>query len=354
MKGSGFYDRHSTAQLAAIQFVFDWIEKAIANIQMPSDAQPFSILDCGSSEGGNALIVMSRVVEGVRQRRPQQLIHTMYSDLPSNNFNRLFLNLDGARTAKRIPAGVYASATAGSFYEPLVPPRSIHFAMAFNALLWMDKLPSVVLPDFVVYRRPHPPHRGPQVTPETADAFARQADGDLTRFLRCRADELTAGGKLLIASPGDSAEHRLGDGIYDLLNDACLDLVAAGQLSRQRYERFTMPVYFRTVEETLAPLEREESPVKGAFSVDRAETLEVPTPFFVEFDRSGDATKLADDYTGFLRAVSESVARVALVADDADGTILDELYKRIHTRVKTEPKRYRFRYLLTTTLFTRR
>jgi hypothetical protein len=354
MKGSGFYDRHSTAQLAAIQFVFNWIEKAIAEIQMPSDAQPFTILDCGSSEGGNALLVMSEVVEYVQRRRPGQLIHTIYSDLPSNNFNRLFLNLDEPRAAKRVPAGVYASATAGSFYEGLVPPRSIHFAMAFNALLWMDKLPCVALPNFVAYRRPQPPHRGLQVTPGTVDAFARQADGDLVRFLRCRADELAPGGKLLIASPGDSAEHRLGDGIYDLLNDACLDLVAVGRLARQRYERFTMPVYFRTVEETLAPLERDGSPVQGAFSVDRAETLDVPTPFFVEFDRSGDATKLADDYTGFLRAVSEPVARAALVGEDGDNTVLDELYEHIHARVRREPPRYRFRYLLTTTLFTRR
>jgi hypothetical protein len=354
MKGSGFYDRHSTAQLASIQLVSDWIEKAIAAMQMPPDAQPFTVLDLGSSEGGNALIVMGRVVESVRRRRPQQLLHTIYSDLPSNNFNRLFHNLDEARTSKRIPAGVFSSATAGSFYEPLVPPRSVHFAMAFNALLWLDKLPIVAVPDFVVYRRPHPPRPGLKVTPETAYAFARQADSDLVRFLSCRADELIPGGKLIIASPGDSAEHRLGDGLYDLLNDACLDLVAAGRLPRQRYEHFTVPVYFRTVEETLAPLQRDGSPVKGLFTVDRAETLEVPTPFFVEFDRTGDAMKLADDYTGFLRAVSEPIARAALVGDDGDGTLLDELYDRIHTRLRAEPQRYRFRYLLTTTLFTRR
>ena len=172
--------------------------------------------------------------------------------------------------------------------------------------------------------------------------------------LECRARELLPGGKLLIVSPGDAAEHRLADGLYDALNDACLDLVADGRLERQRYERFTMPLYFRTVAETLDPLERDGSPVKGAFTVDRAETLEVPTPFLVEFDHGGDAAKLADDYTGFLRAFSEPVARAALVGDDGDSTIIDELYGRIHARVKTEPQRYRFHYLLTATLFTRR
>lgn len=354
MKGSGFYDRHSTAQLASMRLVFDWIDNAVADMPLPSSPQPFTALDLGSSEGRNALIVMSRIVEGIRRRRSDQLIQTIYSDLPSNNFKRLFLNLDEARKSGRIPAGVFSGAAAGSFYEPLLPPRSAHFATAFNAVIWLDTLPAAAVPDFVAYRRSHPPRPGLHVPPETADAFARQADDDLVRFLRCRADELIPGGKLLIVSPGDSSEHRLSDGIYDVLNDACLDLVTAGRLPRQRYERFTMPLYFRTVAETLASLEREGSPVKGAFTVDRAETLETPTPFFVEFDRNGDAAKLADDYAGFLRAFSEPIARAALVGDDGDHTIIDELYDRIHARMKAEPQRYRFRYQLTATLFTRR
>jgi SAM-dependent methyltransferase len=353
MKGAGYYDRYSTAQLASMRLVFDWIETALAAMPLPPASQPFAVLDLGSSEGRNALISMNAVVEAIRRRQADRLVQTIYSDLPSSNFNRLFLNLHEARPADRLAAGVFPSAVAGSFYEPLMPPGSVHFALCFNALLWLDALPSVPLADFVVYRRPHPPRPGLHVPPETADAFARQAEGDLVRFLQCRARELRPGGKLLIVSPGDSDEQRLADGLYDALNDGCLDLVAAGRLPRQRYERFTMPLYFRTVAETLAPLERQDSPVKGAFTVDRAENLEVPTPFLVEFDRNGDAAKLAEDYTGFLRAFSEPVARAALVGDDGDDTLLDEFYGRIQARVQAEPRRYRFHYLLTATLFTR-
>jgi SAM-dependent methyltransferase len=354
MKGSGYYDQHSTAQLASIHLVFDWIESALAAMQPPPASHAFTVLDLGSSEGRNALIAMNRIIESVRRRWPEQLIQTIYSDLPSSNFNQLFLNLHEARKTGRVLPGVYASAVAGSFYEQLLPPRSVHFAMAFNALLWLDELPNVPVPDAVAYRRPHPPRPHLHVLPETTAAFSRQADRDLVRFLQGRADELAPGGKLLIVSPGDSPGHRLADGIYDVLNDACLDLVAAGRVPRQRYERFTMPVYFRTVEETLAPLKRDDSPVKGMFSIDRAENLEAPTPFFIEFDRSGDAAKLADDYMGFLRACSEPVVRAALVGDDGDGNVIDEYYARIHARIKAEPQRYRFRYMLTATLFTRR
>ena len=353
MKGAGYYDQHSAPQLASMQLVFSWIENAIATMSLPPDSQPFTALDLGSSEGRNALIVMSTVAEAVRQRRPGQPVQTIYSDLPSNNFNRLFTNLHEARTAGRISAEIYPSAVAGSFYESLVPPNSVHFAIAFNALLWLDRLPDAPVPDFVVYRRPHPPRPGWQVLPETVGAFTRQAEQDLTRFLEVRAREMVSGGKLLIVSPGDSADHCICDGLYDVLNDACLDLITAGRLERERYERFTMPLYLRTVPETLAPLEREGSPVKGVFAVDRVESLEAPTPFLTEFDKTGDAAALADAYTGFLRAFSEPVARAALVGTDGDTALMDELFGRVHARMKAEPERYRFRYILTATLFTR-
>ena len=353
MKGAGYYDQHSTAQLASIRLVLDWIDNAIAEMSLPPASQPFAALDLGSSEGRNALIVMDRVAESVRRRHPEQVIQTIYSDLPSNNFNRLFSNLHEARTASRPASGVYPSAAAGSFYESLVPPGSLYFATACNALLWLDRLPAAPVPNAVVYRRPDPPRPDRTLPPETIDAFTWQAEHDLTHFLESRARELVPGGKLLIVSPGDDDNSCTSDGLYDVLNDACLDLIASGRLERSRYERFVMPLYFRTVPETLAPLERADSPVKGAFAVDRAESLEVPTPFLVEFDKTGDASALADAYMGFLRAFSEPVARAALVESDGDAGLLDVLYGRVHARLGAEPERYRFRYILTATLFTR-
>src|SRR5262249_9731640 len=160
--------------------------------------------------------------------------------------------------------------------------------------------------------RPHPPRPGLAVSPEATAAFRRQAEQDLVRFLECRARELVPGGKLLLASPGDTDQARVCDGLFDVLNDACLDLIAAGRLQREEYERLTMPCYYRTVAELLAPLERQASPVCGAFAVDRAETLEVPTPYIVEFRRCGDVAAYAAAYTGFLRAISEPVVRAAL------------------------------------------
>jgi hypothetical protein len=353
MKGAGYYDQHSGAQLSSIQALQGWVDDAVASLPLPAPAQPVTVLDLGSSEGRNAVRLMAAVVAGLR-RRTGQPVQTIYSDLASNNFNQLFANLQEARRAGLLAAGVYPGAVGGSFYGPLLPPGTVHLATCFNAIHWLDRLPPVPLPDGVAYRRPHPPRPGLSVSPKVTSAIKRQAEQDLVRFLECRAQELVPGGKLLLASPGDTDKARVCDGLYDVLNDACLDLVAAGRLQREQYERLTMPCYFRTVAELLAPLQREDSPVCGAFAVDRAEALEVPTPFLVELRRGGDVAAYAGAYTGFLRAVSEPVVRAALSQPEGEVGTVECLYERIRARLLAEPERYWFRYILVAALLTRR
>jgi hypothetical protein len=353
MKGAGYYDQHSGAQMSSIHALRDWVDGAVANLPLPAPAQPVTVLDLGCSEGRNAIHIMRAIVAGLRRRTGQPL-QTIYSDLASNDFNQLFANLDEARRAGLLAAGVYPGAVGGSFYGPLLPPGTVHLATCFNAIQWLDRLPAVPLPDSVGYRRPHPPRPGLDVSPEATAAFTRQAERDLLRFLQCRAVELVPGGKLLLASPGDTDQARVGDGLIDVLNDACLDLVAAGRLERDQYERLTMPVYCRTVAELLAPLEREDSPVRGAFVVDRAQALEVPTPFFVEFRRGGDVAAYAGAYTGFLRAISEPVVGAALNQPEGEAVTVESLYERVRARLLAEPERYLFRYIIVAALLTRR
>jgi hypothetical protein len=352
MKASGYYDRHSGAQLSSIEVLRDWIDDAVAGLPLPVPARPVTVLDLGSSEGRNAVHLMGAIVDGLR-RRTAQPIQTIYSDLPSNNFSQLFANLDEARQQGLSRAGVYPSAVAASFYGPLVPPGTVHLATCFNSIQWLDELPRVPLPDSVAYRRPHPGRKGRAASPEAQAAFTRQAERDLVRFLECRARELVPGGKLLLATPGDTDQVHVGDGFVDLLNDACLDLVASGRVERSEFESLTIPAYCRTVEELLAPLESEDSPLGRAFVVDGARDAEVPTPFLVRFRRDGDVAAYARAYTGFLRAISEPVVLAAVGRNERGAAAVESLYDRIHARLSAEPERYAFRYILVAALLTR-
>ena len=113
MKGAGYYDRHSTAQQSAIRALQDWVEAAVADVLLPAHDEPVTVLDLGSSEGGNAIRLMASIVAGLR-RRTDQPLRTIYSDLPSNDFNRLFANLEEVRGAGLVVAGVYPEAVGGS------------------------------------------------------------------------------------------------------------------------------------------------------------------------------------------------------------------------------------------------
>jgi hypothetical protein len=353
MKGAGYYDQHSSAQLASMQVLQHWVNDAVDELPLPAPDQPVTILDLGSSEGGNAIRLMGEIVERLRWRTGQPL-QPIFSDLTSNNFNQLFANLENARRDGLFDAKVFPSAVGGSFYGPLLPPGTVHLATCFNAIPWLDQLPAVPVPNSIAYRRPHPRRQGPLVSSEATAAFRRQAEQDLVRFLACRARELVPGGKLLLAAPGDTDQERLGDGFFDVLNDACLDLVTAGRLRREEYERLTLPVYYRTLTELLAPLEQHDSPARGAFAVERAEVLEVQTPYIVEFRRSGDVAAYAEAYTGLLRAIFEPVVWAAFDQPEGEGGSVESLYERVRARLLAEPERYLWHYNQVAALLTRR
>ena len=185
-------------------------------------------------------------------------------------------------------------------------------------------------------------------------ALSQQAEQDLVQFLKCRSRELVPGAKLLLATPGDTDQVRLCDGLYDVLHEACIDLVAESRLEPEQHERLYMPCYYRTVAELIAPLERDDSPVRGAFTIDNAEALEIPIPFIVEFQRGGDVAAYAEGFTGFLRAVSEPVVRAAFNSSNGEAETIDHLYERIRVRLLAEPERYLWHYTLVAAVLTRR
>ncbi len=135
-----------------------------------------------------------------------------------------------------------------------------------------------------------------------------------------------------------------------MIDDASLDLVADGRMGHVTRDQIKIPCYFRTIGELLSPLEREDSPVCGAFSVDRFGILEASPPFLVAFRRDSDAEAYASACTDFLRAVTEPVFRGVLEENGA----VEGLYERIQARLAAGPGRYPWSYTLVAALLTRR
>lgn len=356
MKPGGYYDSHSDTQGAAIDAFLPWLVDAVDDLPVPpAGGPPLTLLDLGSSQGKNAIRAMRGLVEAIR-RRTDSLAWALFSDLSTNDFNRLFANLfpHGPGSPPLLGEGVFTAAVAGSAYGPIVPPASLHVATSFNMIGWLDALPDARLPRYILATGPSARGDRSAVTDEEREPFRRQAASDLRRFYLARAGELVPGGKLLVQVFGrDEARDRsASDGIYDVLSDALLDLVDDGTLPATVYEDLVFPLYFRTAGELVEPIEADAA-LASAFRVDRAETVETPVPFNAERERDGDLGEWARRFTGFLRAFTEPVVAAAIPANLAADEILANLYRRVEARLEEDPARYEFRFISVGVLLTR-
>jgi gibberellin A4 carboxyl methyltransferase len=352
MKGDGFYDQNSAPQMASVAAVLPWLEDAVVQMDLSDSMYPVVVVDYGCSEGRNSIAAMQPIIAAIRARtsRPIQTIH---GDLPTNNFNQLFVNLAAADLSSASRSQVYSMAVGGSMFEQLLPPGTVNIAMTFNAVGWLDRLPQAEIADYIMPMGPSRQRPGVAVTEEARRLFANQAADDLVRFYRARAEETVSGGKLLNASFGADEHHRACDGIYDVLNDALLDVRESGRLDPDAYRRLIFPLYFRTPEELIAPVVGDNSPVAGCFRVDRVESLDVGVPFNLRPEQSGDNSADASKFTGFLRAFSEPILRMSFANHDNLDALIEETYQRVQARLIANPADYEFHYIEVAALLTR-
>jgi hypothetical protein len=350
MQGGGEYDRHSSVQQTTMECVASWLHEAAARVALPDEPMPIGIADFGCSEGRNSILAAGHVVTELRRRRAMQPICIVHADLPTNDFNQLFANLHDPNASNyfhdhgNARPHIFPSVVGGSFYGPLLLPGSVRFATSFLAVEWLDRLPDVRVPEFISYIRG---------STAAQNAFAHQAAQDLMAFYKHRSVELAPGGQLLIIIPGRNDTRVCSDGLNELLNDACADLVESGRLDRDRFERFLFPVYFRSLEELLAPVLEAGSPIRKCYRVERAEAFEVPAPFNEELRRTGDRSAYAEAYTGFARAIAEPLFRAQLLGPEDDPSIIAMLFDRVRERLLEYPDRYVFHNIEVAALLTR-
>ena len=123
--------------------------------------------------------------------------------------------------------------------------------------------------------------------------------------------------------------------------------------SGMKGEGFYFPIYFRSREELIAPVIRSDSPVAGCFHVDRVESMEVLLPLTRQWKDTGDVVVYAQEFTGFLRAVTEPILRLSFAnLADLDGLIAD-VYQRVQARLVANRDDYEFHYIQVAALLTR-
>ena len=349
MVGQGFYDHNSTTQWNAIERLLPWLEEGLAEINFAGATTPIGLADFGCSEGRNSIALMQRLMPAIRARSSMPIL-TLHSDLPTNDYGAL---LRGLRSYGRSVFGddIYSTIVGGSMYHQLLPPRSIHIAMTFNAIAFFSKRPLASLPDYIQPNGPSLRRGIGSVSEADRTVCAQQSMTDLEAFLQARAAELIPGGKLLIEVFGCGDDFRTCDGIFDALNDALLEVIDAGLIDRAAYERYYQPNYMRTLAELTAPVSN-----GGAFAplyrLERAETYETPVPFVEDYRASGDLATYARHYTDFFRAFTEPILRTAFAGPHVDD-LINDIYGRAERLVRDHPERYEFHWVSVAVLLTR-
>jgi SAM dependent carboxyl methyltransferase len=343
MKGGGYYDEHSEYQQRTAATAAALIEESVRAVPALAAGATFVIVDYGSSTGKNSIASVRSAVVAVRGREPDRPVAAVHNDVPTNDWNELFVNLASRPDSYVTVAGppVLPLASAISFYEPAVPAGSAHLGVSFSAAHWLRSQPQVVVRDAFYFC---------EASGDARATLAAQADADWTTFLTARAADLAPGGRLLVQDVGTQGTDVTARKLLRAMTEVAREMVDAGALDRDAFERYLLPVYARTPEEARRPLERPGA-LADAFDIEVARTDPVPNPYLDQWHRDHDAAAYGRSYAAFVRGFTESSLRANLFGSDA---LVDDYFARLERRFAADPEADAFEDWTLTVVLTRR
>ncbi|KAJ4851624.1 hypothetical protein Tsubulata_022991 [Turnera subulata] len=231
----------------------------------------FVIADFGCSTGSNTLIATQNIIEAVKHKyhsqypnHPPLEFQIFFNDHVNNDFNTLFRSFPPSRE-------FFAAGVPGSFYNRLFPKASLHLGHSSSALHWFSKVPDEVMDvNSPAWNKDSIYCSG--VSKEVTKAYVAQFQNDMERFLNARAQEVVAGGLLVLTVAGETeriiSSQTYGSLIYDILGSCLADMAKEGLISEEKLEAFNIPTYNPTIQDIEAVLQR-----NAYFSIERISSL---------------------------------------------------------------------------------
>ncbi|HXY94763.1 MAG TPA: hypothetical protein VEP49_20035 [Acidimicrobiia bacterium] len=344
------YDAHSEYQRAVADTGAARIRSCVEAVTL-GVGDTFVVADYGCSTGANSMVAVHTAVAAVRTRNSAQPVVAIHNDLPSNDWNQLFANVESSPNSYlRVPGpSAIPLASAISFFAPSAPARSVHLGMSFSAAHWLRTQPTVAVPGGFYFC---------DATGDARAALAAEADADWTTFLTARAADLATGGRLLAQMVGTDGQGNVtARKSLRAMAAVAAEMAADGKLDPKAVEQYILPAYARTVDEARAPLTRPGSPVHGVLAEVECRTDPVPNPYLAKWRSDGDAEAYGTAYAAFLRGFTESSLRDHLFAPgvpagDLDGAV-DDFFARLAARFAADPEREPFEDWTLTVVLTR-
>lgn len=151
--------------------------------------------------------------------------------------------------------------------------------------------------------------------PSVLKAYYDQFAKDFSTFLRCRAEEVVAGGRMVLTILGSNTNNNDEESSYmwESLATVLNDMVVEGLIEEKQLNSFNIPQYSPTAAEFCDLVEKE-----GSFTLSQVHVSEV------NWKASEN-----NDYVNGVRAVLEP-----LLTSHFGETIIEELFQRYTKRVQ--------------------
>ncbi|KAH0991018.1 hypothetical protein GBA52_002501 [Prunus armeniaca] len=277
--GPQSYAQNSSYQRGALEAAQEMIKEEIAEkldikqLIASDSLNTFRIADLGCATGPNTFLAVQTILEAVQPKLGSQNSQTFpefqvfFSDLVSNDFNTLFKSLPPQSQRPYFAAGV-----PGSFHGPLFPKASLHFVHSSCALNWLSQVPKPV-----AERTSSAWNAGKILysSREVAEAYSCQFANDMGMFLQARANELVGGGLMALVIPGLPVGILFSETRtaleFELLGSTLMGMANMGLVSKEKVDCFNLPVYFPSLEELKAIMERNRE-----FRIEKMEAISHP------------------------------------------------------------------------------
>ncbi|GFP88559.1 benzoate carboxyl methyltransferase [Phtheirospermum japonicum] len=239
------------------------------------------ITDLGCSCGPNTILLVSHIMDTIQdlcqndnfENLPQ--LEVFLNDLPDNDFNNLFnlVSNFSRENDKRRLLEWFVYGVPGSFYGRLFPSNTLHFAYSSYSLHWLSQIPEGLGKNnkeniCVATNSP----------PQVSDAYAKQFHRDFSMFLSLRAEEITSGGRMVLAFLGTTSSKDEFKP-FKLLAETLSDMVAQDHVQKDDLYSFNMPFYTPCLKEVEAIIRDE-----GSFNLDMMEVVMVPWDAHEEYE----------------------------------------------------------------------
>jgi hypothetical protein len=256
-------------------------------------------------------------------------VSVVHTDLPTSDFNALFLTLanDPDSYARGKP-DVFPSAVGRSFYEQILPSRTVTLGWTSWAVQWLSRIPGPI-PDHVQIAC--------SSDPAAHAAYAAQADADWRSFLTHRAQELRAGGQLVVLTMALTDDGDFGyRTVLAAMYGALTDLVADGKLSEAELARMAIPTVGRGRSQLLAPFDASRR--FAGLTVEQLDIFLGEDRIWEQYERDRDAAAYGTRWAAFSRASVFPTLALALDDPSRVNSFLADAESRMAARLAKHPE----------------